>query len=114
MTTATHHHSNVRAYLAVFAVLMILTVVTVTVSHMHLPAAMAILIGLLIATIKAGLVAAFFMHLKGEKALIFGLLTLAVVCMAVLFLLPIADMSAVGDKMLHGEAAAPIIHHGAP
>ena len=36
------HHPNVKLYIAVFAALMILTVVTVLVSYWHLPPAAAI------------------------------------------------------------------------
>lgn len=84
-------HPNVKQYLVIFGILMILTVVTVGVSYWHLPPAMGILLGLMIATLKAGLVAAFFMHLKGERAIIYGCLGVTVFFMAILFLLPITD-----------------------
>ena len=88
------HHPNVKAYLAVFGVLMVLTVVTVGVSYLRLPIAMAVLLALAIATLKASLVAAFFMHLKGERVLIYGLLGMTLVCMAILFILPISGVMA--------------------
>lgn len=91
MTENAGRPPHIRAYLAVFAVLMVLTAVTVAASRMRLPPAPAILLGLMIATVKASLVGAFFMHLKGERALIYGLLGMTVLLMAVLFLLPIAD-----------------------
>lgn len=58
------HPPNVKRYLMVFAALMVLTVTTVAVSYLHLPIALAVLLGVFIATIKASLVAAFFMHLS--------------------------------------------------
>ncbi len=99
------HTPNVRRYLAVFAVLMFLTVVTVLVSYWHLPVLAAVTLGLAIATLKAGLVAAFFMHLKGERVLIYGILGITILCMALLFLLPIADFALI-DTRVHSEAEA--------
>lgn len=97
MTEHTHaedsHRPNVKRYLAVFAALMFLTVVTVLVSYWHLPPAMAIMLGLAIATFKAGLVAYYFMHLKGEHALICGLLAMTLAATAILFLGPTVDSS---------------------
>jgi len=59
---------HVQAYIRVFAVLAILTVVTVAVSRIHFPGAGNILVALAIAVVKASLVAAIFMHLKWERA----------------------------------------------
>lgn len=93
---------------------MVLTVVTVLVSYVHLSPAPAIALGLAIATVKASLVAAFFMHLKGERVLIYGLL--AATLMAVfLFVLPIIDTVALSDRFIAHEAVeaqAPDPHHG--
>jgi cytochrome c oxidase subunit IV len=97
-------HANVKAYLAVFGALLVLTVVTVGVSYLHLPPTTAVLLGVAIASVKAALVLAFFMHLKGERALIYGLLGITVACMAILFILPISDGAAVADQLVHGEA----------
>ena len=98
-----HHHSNVKAYLAVFGSLMVLTVVTVAVSYLRLPIAAAVVLGLAIATVKAGLVAAFFMHLKGERVLIYSLLGMTIFFMAVLFIFPIADSAALHDSVIPSE-----------
>ena len=91
MNTAEARRVDLRPYLAVFAALLFLTVVTVLVSYVHLAPGPAIVIGLAIASLKAALVAAFFMHLKGEKALIYGLLGLAALCVLFLFLLSFLD-----------------------
>ena len=80
---------EVRGYLIVFAALLFFTIVTVGVSYLHLNLPQAITLALIIATIKAGLVASYFMHLISEKTLIYLVLILAagaVVGMAVLFL----------------------------
>jgi cytochrome c oxidase subunit 4 len=106
------HSPNVKAYLAVFAALMALTVVTVGVSYLHLPKTAGILVGLLIATFKAALVAAFFMHLKGERQIIYGLLGLTLFFMAVLFILPIADIAGLEPAIMRPAAeAAPAEAH---
>ncbi|HTL69738.1 MAG TPA: cytochrome C oxidase subunit IV family protein [Candidatus Eisenbacteria bacterium] len=69
------HHVSI--YLRVFGALLILTVLTVGVSYLHLPLHAAIAVALIIATVKASLVAAFFMHLAGEKKIILAVLLLA-------------------------------------
>jgi cytochrome c oxidase subunit IV len=62
---------QVRGYMAVFGALLVLTVVTVAVSYLQMPAGPAVAVGLTIAVLKAGLVATFFMHLKHERQLIY-------------------------------------------
>lgn len=72
------HAPNVKLYMGVFAALMVLTVVTVWISKFHLGVRQAVALGMFVASIKAGLVAAVFMHLWGEKKLIFYALGLTV------------------------------------
>ena len=79
---------HVRTYVMVFASLLVLTGVTVGVYYLHLPVLPAIGLALVIATIKATLVACFFMHLISEKHLIFAVLLLTVAFFVVLLLLP--------------------------
>lgn len=62
---------HVRGYIAVFGALLVLTVTTVAVSYLQMPSGPAIALGLAIAVTKAALVAMFFMHLKGERRLIY-------------------------------------------
>lgn len=80
---------HVRGYVLVFASLMVLTAVTVGVYYLHLPVWPAIGLALVIATVKASLVACFFMHLISEKNLIFAVLVLTVVFFLVLLMLPL-------------------------
>jgi cytochrome c oxidase subunit 4 len=61
---------HVRIYISVFAALAVLTVVTVGVGYLHLPILPALVAALVIASIKAGLVAAYFMHLISEERVI--------------------------------------------
>jgi cytochrome c oxidase subunit 4 len=79
---------HVRIYVGVFVALAFLTVVTVAVSYLHLPVASAVIVALVIATVKAGLVALFFMHLSWEKAIIYSILLLTVIFFVVLLVLP--------------------------
>ena len=62
---------QVRGYLIVFGALLVLTVITVAVSYLQMPAGPAIALGLAIAVAKAALVAMFFMHLRHERQLIY-------------------------------------------
>ncbi|HVT43512.1 MAG TPA: cytochrome C oxidase subunit IV family protein [Thermoanaerobaculia bacterium] len=80
-----------RVYLMVFVGLAILTVVTVAVSKLHLTTGPAILVALLIASVKGFLVAGYFMHLLSEKKLIYSVLALTVVFLLVLMLLPLGS-----------------------
>ncbi|HVS66233.1 MAG TPA: cytochrome C oxidase subunit IV family protein [Thermoanaerobaculia bacterium] len=75
----THHvdiDKHVRTYILVFVSLMVLTVATVGVYYIHMSPAVGIAVALFIASIKAGLVACFFMHLIDEKKLIYWVLGL--------------------------------------
>ena len=88
--TIEHVKKSVRVYVIVFVALMGLTIVTVAVSTLHLSVGAAIAVALFIATIKAFLVAGYFMHLISEKKLIYSTLILTAVFFAVLMLLPVS------------------------
>jgi cytochrome c oxidase subunit 4 len=84
------HHDidrQVKTYILVFVTLMALTIITVAISRLHLPVHEAIAIALIVASIKGGLVASYFMHLISERKLIYWVLGFTVTCfLAVLFL----------------------------
>jgi cytochrome c oxidase subunit 4 len=80
---------HVRTYIMVFATLMVLTVVTVAVSYLHLEVHAAIAVALVIASIKASLVALFFMHLISERQVVLLILALTGAFAVVLLLLPV-------------------------
>ena len=66
---------HVRGYLMVGATLLIFTAVTVALSYVDFGAPKAnIAVAMLVATFKAGLVGAIFMHLAAEKRLIYRIL----------------------------------------
>ena len=66
---------SVKKYLLVFGVLLVGTVVTVLVSYVDFGSStINIAVALLIASVKAALVAGYFMHLLDERKLIYGVL----------------------------------------
>lgn len=84
---------HVRSYIAVLVALLALTVLTVAVYYVHLPPALAIGVGLLIACVKGSLVACIFMHLIDERKVIYLVLIFTVVFFIVLLLLPLAGLT---------------------
>jgi cytochrome c oxidase subunit 4 len=79
---------HVRVYIIVFVALMALTIVTVAVSYLDLPPAMAITVALFVASIKGALVACYFMHLISEKKLIYAVLVITAIKFIALLALP--------------------------
>jgi cytochrome c oxidase subunit 4 len=80
---------HVRVYITVFVALMALTLITVAVSYLDLPPAMAITVALFIAIVKGSLVACYFMHLISEKRLIYAVLVITAVKFVALLILPV-------------------------
>ncbi len=80
---------HLRVYVMVFVALAVLTVVTVAISYLDLPTALAISVALVVATVKASLVAGYFMHLLSEKKVILYLLVLCAAFLVFLFVLPL-------------------------
>ena len=86
---------HVRIYLAVFAALGVLTVVTVLASYLPVSTPLAVVIALNIASVKAFLVAAYFMHLISERMTIYTILIFSALFLIVMLLIPVfagADM----------------------
>ena len=84
---------SVKTYFTIFGALMALTVITVGVSYVHLPVAMAILVALVVATIKGSLVAMYFMHLLHERKVIYYVLVLTVIFFVFMMFVPLATNS---------------------
>jgi len=84
---------HVRTYITVFVSLMALTIITVAVGYLHLPIGQAVAVALLIASIKGGLVASYFMHLISERKLIYAVLVSTVALFAVLLLVPMLTVN---------------------
>ena len=80
---------HIRVYLTVFGALGVLTVVTVAVSYLDVTTIEAVFLALVIASIKASLVAGYFMHLISEKQTIIWILILTYSFFLVLMFLPV-------------------------
>lgn len=83
---------HVRVYVTVFGALLALTAITVAASYLNVSMGVAILIALLIATVKGSLVACYFMHLISERKLILAVLLLTVAFFVILMSLPVLDI----------------------
>jgi cytochrome c oxidase subunit 4 len=85
------HIVPTKTFVFVWLVLLALTAVTVTVARMDL-GPLSILTAIAIASVKAGLVLWFFMHLKYEARLFKVLLLVPVVTLAVIIGLTFVDV----------------------
>lgn len=84
---------HIRTYVMVGGALLTLTAITVAVSYVNLGTAGNVTVGVLIATVKASMVAAIFMHLNHEKAWIYASLMLTALFFVVLLGLPLLTVS---------------------
>lgn len=80
---------HTKTYLFVFGALAVLTVVTVSAAKLEVGVVMAVVIALVIASVKGSLVAGFFMHLVHAEKVIYWVLLLCAVFFAALLFLPI-------------------------
>ncbi len=80
---------HVAAYIKIGLALLILTVVTVAISFIEFVVPLAIAVALVIALVKASLVAGIFMHLTSEKKIIYWTLLLTVAFFFVLIFIPL-------------------------
>ena len=79
---------HVRIYILIFVALLIGTVITVWLNYLHFDNfAVTVAVALLVATIKAFLVAGFFMHLMSEKRAIYSMLAVTVFFLAAMMFL---------------------------
>jgi cytochrome c oxidase subunit 4 len=79
-----------RTIVTVYIGLVLLTVVTVLVSYTNL-GLMNVVVALLIASVKASLVALFFMHLKSEDRLVWGFALVPILFLALIILGTLVD-----------------------
>lgn len=103
--------SNARYYV-VFGALMVLTAVTVLVSTVHLGGMGNVAVALVIAALKASLVALFFMHLKYDGKADKYLYAAALFPLLLFAILACALMPDVAFRM--GDAAPPAAAAAAP
>jgi len=77
-----HLHGGPKMYGGILGILLVLTVITVGASYIHFGSGMAnVIIAMIIASIKACLVALFFMHLRWDKPV-----SAVVFCVSLFFL----------------------------
>lgn len=98
--------AEVRTYLMIFGALAMLTLMTVGVAYMNLPHAAGVVVALVIAATKVFLIAAFFMHLRGEGRLINYSVA---VCLALVLILIVFVLPDIGIHPLE-EAARHAVH----
>ncbi len=79
-----HHISSDKLLLSVAAALFVLTVATVLVHYLALPHPWSIIVAMLVAVLKAGLVALFFMNLYWDKRFNLMMLVASFVFLALL------------------------------
>ena len=89
-TTDVKHITDFRVYILVLLGLLFLTVITITVTWIDL-SALTVLVALLIASVKAVIVLAFFMHLKFESTLFKALVTMVLAIYTLVIALTFAD-----------------------
>ncbi len=96
---ATEVQKHIKTYVSVFIALMFLTIVTVAISYLHLPTLQAVVVALIVASIKGTLVASYFMHLITEKKAI--LYTLLLTAFFFIFLLIVPALTNSGAFRTH-------------
>ena len=106
---------SIRTYFMIGAALLVFTGITVAANLVHLPVHWAITVALIIASIKATMVALVFMHLSHEKQWIYGSLVLAAAFFLVLMLVPSFTGRDTFGTHVHTKHAAPAAggHEGA-
>ncbi len=87
---------HVKVYVMVFVALAVLTIVTVAISYLDLSTPVAISLAMLVATVKAGLVACYFMHLISEQKVILWLLLLCAAFVFSVFAGPLGTETGIG------------------
>jgi cytochrome c oxidase subunit 4 len=110
---------HLRIYIGVFVALLIATVLTVAVSYVHFGHKDShvgnVTVALIIAGMKAFLVAGFFMHLVSEKRSIYTLLAITGVCfLGLITLTVLAFYNPPEQTELHPlppGATAPVVPH---
>ena len=102
---------HIADYKKVAGALAVLTVVTVAASYLPTTVPLAIVIALIIATTKGSLVASVFMHLVGERKVIYWTLGLTAIFWVFLMSLPLlGQWDHIGVPKTLPNANAPAMH----
>lgn len=100
-TESGHGHAGTRIYLLIFLWLAAFTVITVALSYLHLPKQTAIPLALCVATIKATLVGAYFMHLRVERRVVFAIIGVSIFFIIALVVIPLLDTRGLAGQVSH-------------
>ncbi len=84
---------HIVVYYKVFAALAVLTTLTVAISYLDFGIGAAVLVAMLVASVKGTLVACYFMHLLTERGMIFWVLGLCAFFFALLMVLPVVTIA---------------------
>jgi cytochrome c oxidase subunit 4 len=103
--TDEHNHTSVQGYIAVFAALMVLTLLTVLMSQVNFGLFVDAFIAVAIATVKTSLVIYFFMHVRESPKIIALIAVGSFAWLSILFLFTITDFLA-----QYGEGASSLPH----
>ena len=101
-----HHVSPMVMYVGVFAALIFLTVLTYAVSFANL-GPMSLLVAMAVATVKASLVIAFFMHLAFEDRFYLFIFLAAFVGIAIFFGFTLFDVASSADLNDQSDLGVP-------
>ena len=94
MNQETTTHSDDSLDLGVYLALLALTVATLAVSHFtHGGRIMAVMLALIIASIKAGLIGFYYMGLRRERAMMFVILGVGAVAVLILLVGILPDLT---------------------
>jgi cytochrome c oxidase subunit 4 len=100
------HITPLKVYFGVWAALIVGTIITVAVSYVDFNKMLGIsnvnlLVAMLVATTKAGLVCAFFMHLKQDNKIFAVTFFSSIAFLAIFFILTFADLMTRGQVDPH-------------
>lgn len=101
--------AHIRKYVIIGVVLLVATGLTVAASQLPLSGNGHVVVALIIAIVKASLVAAVFMHLLSERGLIFSVLGITALFFFVLLLLPLFTVEEVRGHL--DIQTPPAAHH---
>lgn len=88
--TQEHEHIGYGTYILTWFSLLVLTAITVTLSGFHF-GKMSVVVALLLATVKASIVLAWFMHLKYEEPIFHKMVVVTIITLAIFIGLTFTD-----------------------
>ena len=93
------HISPMSTYYTVYGLLLVLTVATVAVSYAGLPSGPSLFVAMAVASVKATVVALWFMHLKYDTSFNRMVFASAILFMAVFFGFTLTDLGSRGSVL---------------